>query len=94
MKNPYAILIKPIFSEDSDLRKEYEYPQYTFKVAIKSNKHEIKHAIEEAFKVKVLAVNTIRLEGKKKRVRIKQGKRPDWKKAIITLDKDQKIELA
>jgi large subunit ribosomal protein L23 len=70
-----------------------DHPQYTFKVDIKSNKYEIKKAIEEAFGVKVSDVNTIRYLGKKKRVRIKEGKRPDWKKAIITLAEGQKIEI-
>jgi len=93
MKNPYSILIRPIFSEDSNTRMDLENPQYTFKVEKNSNKYEIKRAVEEAFKVKVLKVNTLRFEGKKRRVRIKEGKRPDWKKAIVILEKGQKIEL-
>lgn len=92
MKNPYAILKRPIYTEDSDLRKTLNKPQYTFLVDINSNKTDIKRAVEEAFKVKVVGVNTIRLQGKKKRVRVKEGKRPDWKKAIVVLEPGQKIE--
>lgn len=93
MKNPYSILLRPVFSEDSEVRTVLEKPQYTFKVHPKSNKIEIKHAVEEAFKVKVLSVNTINSLGKKRRVRIKEGKRPDWKKAIVTLEAGQKIDF-
>lgn len=93
MKSPYSILIRPLFSENSLERNSMPCPQYTFKVDMNCNKHEIKRAVEEAFKVKVKGVNTIVYEGKKRRVRIKLGKRPDWKKAIITLEQGQSIEL-
>jgi large subunit ribosomal protein L23 len=63
----------------------------TFKVAVKANKIEIRKAIEELFKVKVLAVNTIHMKGKKKRLGRTQGVRPDWKKAIVTLAPGEKI---
>jgi large subunit ribosomal protein L23 len=63
----------------------------TFKVAVKANKIEIRKAIEELFKVKVLAVNTIQMRGKKKRLGRTEGTRPDWKKAIVTLAPGEKI---
>ncbi len=94
MKNPYSILIRPIFTEDSVMRSEGENPQYTFRVHVDSNKLEIKKAIEDSFNVKVVSVNTINMMGKKRRVRYKEGKRSDWKKAIVTLEKGQTIELA
>jgi len=60
-------------------------------VAVKANKIEIRKAIEELFKVKVLGVNTIQMRGKKKRVGRTQGVRPAWKKAIVTLAPGEKI---
>jgi large subunit ribosomal protein L23 len=63
----------------------------TFRVAVKANKIEIRKAVEELFKVKVLAVNTIQMKGKKKRLGRSEGVRPDWKKAIVTLAPGEKI---
>jgi large subunit ribosomal protein L23 len=63
----------------------------TFRVDVKANKIEIRKAVEELFKVKVLAVNTVRMQGKKKRLGRSEGVRPDWKKAIVTLAPGEKI---
>jgi len=63
----------------------------TFRVAVKANKIEIRKAVEELFKVKVLAVNTIHMKGKKKRLGRTEGVRPEWKKAIVTLAPGEKI---
>ena len=71
------IIIKPIITEEG---------KYTFKVAKKATKVEIRNAVEKLFGVKVLKVNTINVNGKTKRVRYKEGKTPDWKKAIVTID--------
>ncbi len=68
--------------------------KYVFSVARGANKIEIKKAVEEIYKVKVLNVNTIKMHGKKRRVRHAIGKTPDWKKAIVTLKEGQKIEMA
>ena len=59
---------------------------YSFYVDPKSNKTEIKLAIEKLFNVKVLNVNTITVKGKEKRVGANTGRRPDWKKAIVAID--------
>ena len=67
--------------------------KYLFHVAKKSNKIEIKKAIEEIYKVKVQDVNTSIVRGKLKRVRQEQGSTTPWKKAIITLKEGQKIEV-
>jgi large subunit ribosomal protein L23 len=64
---------------------------YTFKVSINANKIEIKKAIERIFSVKVLDVNTVRMLGKPKSLGKYNGKRPDWKKAIITLREGDRI---
>ena len=67
--------------------------KYCFRVALTANKHDIKRAVEAAFKVKVTAVRTMRQEGKFRRLRRDLGQRPNWKKAIVTLAEGQKIEM-
>ena len=91
MKN-FDIIIRPIITEQSML--EMEENKYTFEVAKTSNKSEIKKAIEAIFSVKVAKVNTMNMRGKVKRQGMNVGKRPDWKKAIVTLtDDSQPIEF-
>lgn len=91
MKNPRDIIIRPLVTEKSmDLLAENKY---TFIVNLGANKIEIKHAVEELFKVQVDKVSTIRTKGKWKRVRAVRGKTPDRKKAIVTLKPGHKIEL-
>jgi len=68
--------------------------KYLFAVQKGANKIEIKKAVENAYKVKVVSVNTQIAHGKLKRVRVKQGRTPDWKKAVVTLKEGQKIDLA
>lgn len=67
--------------------------KYLFWVDLKANKIEIRKAIESIYKVKVAKVNTMMVRGKKKRVRYKEGKTSDWKKAIVTLNPGEKIEV-
>jgi large subunit ribosomal protein L23 len=70
-----------------------EENKYTFKVRKDSNKTEIKKAIEELFNVDVVKVNTMNVKGKVKRLGRNEGKRADWKKAIVKLAPGSKIEL-
>lgn len=94
MKNPYEILEKPVLSEKSlGLGEKEGARQYVFKVHIRANKKEIKRAVEEAFGVHVTQVNTLRLKGKPRRVRIQQGYRSDTKKAFVTLREGEVINL-
>ncbi len=67
--------------------------QYILKVAKAANKIQIKEAAEALFKVTVIKVNTLTYRGKWQRLTGRWGKRPDWKKAIVTLAEGQKIEL-
>lgn len=67
--------------------------KYLFWVDKKANKIQIRKAVEDIYKVKVESVNTSMQRGKKRRVRYVQGKSPDWKKALVTLKKDSKIEV-
>jgi large subunit ribosomal protein L23 len=93
-RHPYNILIGPLLTEKATDGQTQTHPQYSFKVAVDSNKVEIRKAIETAFKVKVLSVNTLVNKGKRKRLRsARLGRRPDWKKAIITLAEGQSINL-
>ena len=92
MIHPRNIVISPIITEKSENQVQNQNT-YTFKVSINANKIEIKHAIEKIFSVKVLDVNTIRMLGKPKRLGKYSGKRPDWKKAIVTLEEGQTIDV-
>ena len=86
MKHAEDIIIRPIMTE-----KSYEniaIGKYTFEVAINATKVDIKNAVEELFGVKVKSVNTLRYDGKKKRVGVHQGKTKAWKKAIVEIDKN------
>ena len=86
------VLIAPILSEKSVILKDTEN-RYTFRVNPKSNKTEIKKAIETLFKVKVTAVRTANLPGKLHKVGRHEGYRSDWKKAVVTVKAGQKIDV-
>ncbi len=88
MKAPQDIILKPVITEKS--MDELQNGKYTFKVAVDSNKSEIKKAVEALFDVKVAKVNTLNCNGKEKRVGRYVGKTADWKKAIVTLTEDSK----
>ncbi len=86
------IIKKPLVTEKSTLMMEQG--KYSFEVDTKANKVEIKKAVEELFKVKVKSVNTINVTGKMKRMGAFVGRRPSWKKAIVTLEEGSKpIEI-
>ena len=78
------IIIAPVVTEKSNM--DMQEGKYTFKVAKKATKVDIKNAVEKLFEVKVLKVNTITVKGKEKRVGVHQGRTSDWKKAIVTID--------
>lgn len=88
MKAPQDIILKPIITEAS--MDGINLKKYTFKVAPDAGKIEIAHAAEELFGVKVKKVNTMNCIGRSKRMGQSMGKKPDWKKAIITLKEDSK----
>ena len=85
------ILIKPIVTEKSTALMEER--KYTFCVPLSATKIQIRQAVEQIYKVKVQAVNTMRYEGKMKRLGRTQGRRSDWKKAVVTLKPGETIEL-
>ena len=87
--NAYDIIRKPVITEQS--MEGVADKKYVFHVAINATKTEIKAAVEEIFGVKVTKVNTIRMQGKVKRVGANPaGKRADYKKAVVTLTADSK----
>lgn len=90
----YDLIRRPIISEKSMEtyvdRQGNEIKRYTFEVPQSANKIEIKKAVEEVFGVKVAKVNTMNITGKLKRMGRYEGRRPSWKKAIVTLTSDSK----
>ena len=92
IKDARTIIRKVLITEKGTILRELRN-QYFFEVACDANKIEIKRAVETIFNVKVHTVQTMQLRGKVKRQGRYVGKRNDWKKAIVTLKPDQKIEL-
>jgi large subunit ribosomal protein L23 len=90
--DPRSIIRKVLITEKGTILRE-TMRQYFFEVARDANKIEIKRAVESVFQVKVDSVQTMQLRGKTKRQGRWVGRRNDWKKAIVTLKADQKIEL-
>ena len=87
-KTFYDVVRKPIVTEKT--MSGLADKKYTFEVAPGANKIQIKQAVEGIFGVKVASVNTMNVLGKIKRMGVHSGKRPDWKKAIVTLKEDSK----
>ncbi|HHY13591.1 MAG TPA: 50S ribosomal protein L23 [Thermoanaerobacterales bacterium] len=88
MASHYDIIKKAIITEKSmDLMADNKF---TFEVDMKANKTEIKKAVESIFDVKVEKINTMIMKGKMKRLGKHEGRRPNWKKAIVTLTPDSK----
>lgn len=92
MRDARSIVRKVLITEKGTVLRE-KLNQYFFEVARDANKIEIKRAVEGIFNVKVADVRTMQLRGKVKRQGRWAGRRNDWKKAIVTLQPDQKIEL-
>lgn len=87
----HKIIRSPLITEKNTVLRS-EYNKYVFDVDTKANKDEIKAAVEALFGVKVIGINTMTVKGKRKRVGRYTGYRPNSKKAIVRLAKDQKIE--
>jgi large subunit ribosomal protein L23 len=92
MRDPRSIVRRALITEKGTVLRETRN-QYHFEVARDANKIEIKQAVEAIFSVKVSAVRTLQQHGKVRRQGRYSGRRSDWKKAIVTLQPDQKIEL-
>ena len=86
------VLVAPILSEKSVAAKDAQN-RYTFRVRSAANKVDIKKAVETLFKVKVEKVRTMIFMGKMHKVGRYEGRRSDWKKAVVTVKAGQKIDL-
>ncbi len=87
----YQVIVAPVVTEKATRLNEFS--QVTFRVALDATKPEIRAAVEQLFGVKVEAVNTVVMKGKTKRFRGREGKRSDWKKAVVRLQAGQTIDL-
>ena len=87
----YDLIRSPVITEKATMGAEHN--QVTFRVPLDAEKPEIRAAVEKLFGVKVNAVNTIRQRGKLKRFRGRLGKRPDYKKAIVSLAEGHSIDV-
>jgi len=92
MKDLSKVIVRPLITEQGALERE-AHNQYHFEVDPAANKHEIRQAVEHFFGVKVTQVRTMNYRGKVKRMGRYEGKRADWKKAVVTLAKDDSIDL-
>ena len=91
MKSPRDVVIRPVVSEKS--YSGLDRNAYAFLVDPEANKTEIKEAIQQIWNVRVLSVNTIKRKGKVKRTRLGIGRRPDQKRAMVTLAPGDSIEI-
>ena len=89
---PYQIVIRPLVTEKGT-HQSTRYNSYTFVVHQQATKDQIKAAVQELFPVRVQKVRTQTRKGKKTRFRYKIGEQPAWKKAIVTLHVEDKIEF-
>ena len=92
MKEARSIILKPLVTEKGSKLRE-KGNKYLFKVAYDANRLEIKRAVATIFNVKVKSVHTMIAHGKIKRLGAFKGPRPDWKKAVVTLEAGQTIDL-
>ena len=93
MREPHDIIETASLTEKSISVLRDKFNKYVFRVNPRANKIQIKDAVERLYQKKVVDVNTCNYAGKEKRVRGPLGRRPHWKKAIVTLAEGEKIEL-
>jgi large subunit ribosomal protein L23 len=92
MRDPRQVVLRPLVTEKATTLKD-ERNQVSFEVALDASKIEIRRAVETIFQVKVTGVRTQVVLGKEKRMGRHVGRRPTWKKAVVTLGPDSKIDL-
>ena len=89
---PHQIILRPLVTEKG-MHRSSRYNQYAFEVNPLANKDDIRRAVEELFNVTVASVNTQNRKGKPRRHRFRRGHTKDWKKAIVTLDPEHRIDF-
>ncbi len=87
------LLIAPVITEKGTVLQE-KNNQYLFRVSSRANKIQVREAVEKIFKVTVTSVRTVTVHGKMRRMGRSQGRKPSWKKAIVTLKEGETIDLA
>lgn len=89
---PHQIILRPLVTEKG-MHRSSRYNQYAFEVNPLADKDDIRRAVEELFKVTVVRVNTQNRAGKPRRHRFRRGHTKNWKKAIVTLDPEHRIDF-
>jgi large subunit ribosomal protein L23 len=89
---PHQIVLRPLVTEKG-VYNSTEFNQYAFEVSLLADKSDIKRAVEELFDVKVTKVRTQNRAGKPRRYRYRYGYTKNWKKALVTLDKEDRIDF-
>ena len=92
MKDLYQVLKRPLLTEKTSEQKDFQN-QVVLEVDIAANKVDIRRAVERLLAVKVLDVNTCIMRGKTKRLGHNMGRRPNWKKAVVTLAPGERVEF-
>jgi large subunit ribosomal protein L23 len=92
MPTKFQVVVRPHITEKTSAAYQ-DRSEYTFEVHPEATKHQIRHAIEELFGVKVTDVWTANMRGKEKRMGQSAGRRPNWKKAIVKLREGDTIEI-
>jgi len=88
----YEVLKRPVLTEKSNYQSDALH-RYTFEVDPRANKHQVRQAVEEIFKVTVANVNMMKVRGKNRRLGRHTGRTPDWKKAIVTVAPGESISF-
>ena len=89
---PHQIILRPLVTEKG-MHRSTRNNAYSFEVIKQANKHDIRRAVEELFGVKVLRVHTMTRKGKPRKTRFRFGYTKDWKKAIVKLDAEHRIDF-
>lgn len=92
MRDIYQVIKRPLITEKANILKD-EGNKVSFVVHREANKVEIREAVEHLFKVKVLKVNVSTMKGKPRRIGRSMGRRPDWKKAVVTIRPGDRIDF-
>jgi large subunit ribosomal protein L23 len=89
---PHQVILRPLVTEKG-MHRSTRYNAYAFEVHSQANKYDIRRAVEELFNVKVLRVHIQNRKGKPRRSRVRMGKTQDWKKAIVKLHSEHRIDF-
>ncbi|MEX0586712.1 MAG: 50S ribosomal protein L23 [Pirellulales bacterium] len=90
--DPHQVVLRPLVTEKGTHQSE-KYNAYAFQVSLRATKHDIKHAVESLWEVRVVAVRTQNRKGKPRRTRLNLGHTSDWKKAVVELHPEDRISF-